>query len=220
MYTGGMNNSKKQRCPQGHLYSEENTYRNPQGHRECRQCRRLTKQRWAKKNPDRVKEQVARTYQNHLADRQTKMRAYYSENKVVLLAQMAEYRRDHPDEIRTANQLYKQLFPEKVKASEQATRAKKPEQYRIGYAIQRHKRRNAPGHCSPDQLQARIDFYGGKCWMCGAPWEHIDHVKPISKGGSNWPANLRPACEACNLRKSDQWPFPIPGWLAESPTKR
>jgi len=43
--------------------------------------------------------------------------------------------------------------------------------------------------------------------MCGAPWEHIDHVKPISKGGSNWPANLRPACEPCNLRKSDQWPY-------------
>lgn len=202
-----MNNSEKQRCPQGHLYSEENTYRNPQGHRECRQCRRLTKQRWARENPDRVKEQAARTYQNHLADRQTKMRAYYRENSVDASVRMAQYRRDHPEEIRTSRQLYKLLFPDRVKEQQRAAKAKNPERYRIGDAVQRHRRRSAPGHCTAEQLQARIDFFGSKCWMCGAPWEHIDHVIPLSKGGTNWPANLRPACSSCNLRKSDQWPF-------------
>jgi hypothetical protein len=34
-----------------------------------------------------------------------------------------------------------------------------------------------------------------------------DHVKPLARGGSNWPANLRPACKSCNSRKGARWPF-------------
>lgn len=66
---------------------------------------------------------------------------------------------------------------------------------------------DAPGDATAAQIAARIEYYGGRCWMCGAPWEHIDHVKPLSKGGSNWPANLRPACAPCNLRKKNRWPL-------------
>ena len=45
------------------------------------------------------------------------------------------------------------------------------------------------------------------CWMCGAEATEIDHVKPLSAGGSNWPANLRPACHPCNRAKSNHWPL-------------
>ncbi len=31
---------------------------------------------------------------------------------------------------------------------------------------------------------------------------HMDHIKPISLGGFDWPLNLTLACEACNLEKS------------------
>lgn len=64
-----------------------------------------------------------------------------------------------------------------------------------------------PGFCTPEQLIARIDYYANRCWMCGAPADQIDHVKPLAKGGSNWPSNLRPACGACNYSKSRKWPF-------------
>lgn len=33
-------NARKTRCPQGHEYTEENTYRYPDGRRECRVCHR------------------------------------------------------------------------------------------------------------------------------------------------------------------------------------
>ncbi|WP_209961193.1 HNH endonuclease signature motif containing protein [Micromonospora sp. HB375] len=63
------------------------------------------------------------------------------------------------------------------------------------------------GH-TQEQLEQRIAYYGGKCWICRvAPWEHIDHVKPLSKGGAHILANLRPSCASCNLGKSDKWPF-------------
>lgn len=69
------------------------------------------------------------------------------------------------------------------------------------------KKLGAAGICSKEQLQARIEFYGGRCWMCGAPYDAIDHVVPISKGGTNWPANLRPACKPCNSRKHNRSPW-------------
>jgi 5-methylcytosine-specific restriction endonuclease McrA len=39
------------------------------------------------------------------------------------------------------------------------------------------------------------------CTYCGAPSQHIDHIVPISRGGSHSIGNLTGACAACNLSK-------------------
>lgn len=65
----------------------------------------------------------------------------------------------------------------------------------------------AEGYATAEKIQARIDFYGGRCWVCAAPWEQIDHVKPLAKHGSGWPANLRPICKSCNASKKATWPY-------------
>jgi hypothetical protein len=49
---------------------------------------------------------------------------------------------------------------------------------------------------------------GLRCTFCGrsAPEVklHVDHIEPVSKGGSNEMDNLQALCEECNLAKSDQ----------------
>lgn len=55
------------------------------------------------------------------------------------------------------------------------------------------------------QVAERIALWGGRCYVCGAPWEAIDHVKPISKGGAHCLANLRPICGFHNNRKKNKW---------------
>jgi hypothetical protein len=65
----------------------------------------------------------------------------------------------------------------------------------------------ASGIATAQQIAARVAYYGGLCWICREPYEAIDHVKPLAKGGSNWPANLRPACRPCNSRKGARWPL-------------
>ena len=59
----------------------------------------------------------------------------------------------------------------------------------------------AKGKISAEQLQARVEFYGNRCAYCGGPYEHLDHVIPLARGGVHLPANIRPACEKCNLSK-------------------
>lgn len=61
---------------------------------------------------------------------------------------------------------------------------------------------------TPQQLVQRLSMFAG-CWMCGGQPETIDHVKPLAKGGPHLLANLRPACLACNSRKSDRWPLQV-----------
>jgi len=61
------------------------------------------------------------------------------------------------------------------------------------------------GDVTADGLLSRVAYYGEKCWMCGSPWEHMDHVKPLSAGGAHILANLRPACASCNSSKHSRW---------------
>ncbi len=61
------------------------------------------------------------------------------------------------------------------------------------------------GEVTASGLLSRVAYYGEKCWMCGSPWEHMDHVKPLSKGGAHILANLRPACASCNSSKHSRW---------------
>lgn len=60
-----------------------------------------------------------------------------------------------------------------------------------------------------EDLMFRLSMFAG-CWICGCDLSeglHIDHVKPLSKGGAHMLSNLRPACPTCNIRKGATWPF-------------
>jgi 5-methylcytosine-specific restriction endonuclease McrA len=77
-------------------------------------------------------------------------------------------------------------------------------------AIRRARKLAAPSvPYTPAQLKQRWDYYGGNCWMCGTPATETDHVKPLSKGGSDMLANCRPACRSCNASKRNTWPYRV-----------
>jgi 5-methylcytosine-specific restriction endonuclease McrA len=52
---------------------------------------------------------------------------------------------------------------------------------------------------------ARSALFGNQCWICRTVATARDHVKPISKGGPNLLANVRPICGPCNSAKHDLW---------------
>lgn len=42
---------------------------------------------------------------------------------------------------------------------------------------------------------------GRRCAYCSAPCQSVDHVIPLSRGGTSFEGNLVPACTACNQAK-------------------
>jgi len=62
-----------------------------------------------------------------------------------------------------------------------------------------------------------IDDYGSYCWWCGQgllPEKlTIEHLRPLSRGGSNSIENLRLACTQCNSKRGNSL-YP-PGWRKE-----
>ena len=51
-----------------------------------------------------------------------------------------------------------------------------------------------------DKIALRDNF---KCVYCGGDYEHLDHVIPKVKGGTNEVCNLVMSCARCNARKHD-----------------
>lgn len=109
--------------------------------------------------------------------------------------------RDHPVALGLCSGHYSQhrrlVFRDRVRDNE-----------RKQNRVKRARRASAPGYHSRHQLRQRFVFYGGLC-VCGVEldWNedprtwHWDHRIPLSKGGSEWPANYRPLCASCNLKK-------------------
>jgi len=48
-----------------------------------------------------------------------------------------------------------------------------------------------------------VQFYGGRCFYCGAVPKVLtrDHEIPVSRGGDDSIWNILPACQSCNSRK-------------------
>ena len=148
----------------------------------------------------------------------------YSDNPEKERARVAEWRRLNPEKIYR----YRKANPEKLKKSNADSskkwaegnadkvkqmsltwRTQNPSKVKAGHLRRRALEKGAEGaiYSTSKKLQWRIQMFSGRCWMCGSKASAIDHVKPLSKGGSHWPSNLRPACGSCNSRKGARWPY-------------
>lgn len=133
--------------------------------------------------------------------------AWAKANQEKTKAAAAKWRAANPDAHSALRAAYRAANAEHRNAVTRAWNRENRHRKRANAARRRALKAGAAGDATLEQILARVAYYGGRCWMCGDDYSHVDHVKPLSKGGSNWPANLRPACKPCNLRKSDQWPY-------------
>ena len=74
-------------------------------------------------------------------------------------------------------------------------------------AVSRRRAReiNAIGFFTAEQFQLKLIYWDFKCYLCGTKLNdnnvHAEHRIPLFRGGTNWIANIAPACANCNLRK-------------------
>ena len=111
---------------------------------------------------------------------------------------MRRYAEGHREELREYKAQWKRDNPESIRES------------RRSYKINRAARvRNNGGRHTKKQVLDLYNQQGGTCCWCKTSIEdkyHIDHIIPVSKGGSSNIDNLCLACPKCNQLKGDLLP--------------
>lgn len=96
-------------------------------------------------------------------------------------------------------------------------RARKRQEYKdhphrrvASHNARRAREKSADGKITAKQILKILESQKHKCVYCLACLKdgyEVDHITPISKGGTNWPSNIQCLCRACNRRKSAKDPI-------------
>ena len=172
--------------------------------------------RWRLNNPESAR---AASRRNDLKRRGT-LGAYLAATRDHRLKRNAEYRQCNQDRIKAYNAQYRLDNKDAQAVRVAKCYAAKSEHYRekgrlwkqanpdMVKAMQHNRRARILGNggkYTAKQWQALKAKYDYRCLMCQRQEPHIrltvDHVIPVSKGGSSDISNLEPLCKSCNSKK-------------------
>jgi 5-methylcytosine-specific restriction endonuclease McrA len=119
------------------------------------------------------------------------------------LLRRAGYRAD-PEKYRAAQNAWRKANPEAARRADRRKRERHPESVRVRNQRRRAVKRNAPvNDLTAAQWRAIKTAYGQRCAYCHRRRKlTMDHVVPLSKGGSHTASNVVPACGPCNSAKN------------------
>jgi 5-methylcytosine-specific restriction endonuclease McrA len=139
----------------------------------CLKCHKEISIAWQKKNPEHY----------HEYNRQ-----YVAEHAKQVYANLVRWRKNNPDKLHAQSRdWYRRNAPVLVMR-----------------CINRQKRIKNGDQISVEDWKNIKSFYGNKCLCCGRTSVklEIDHVIPLSLGGTHSIDNIQPLCRSCNARKN------------------
>ena len=159
----------------------------------CRQCHSEAAKIWHLKNREKSNENSLR---------------WAEENREKKKAYDQTYRTEHQKERYQYNQAWFAANPIKHREYLRKYKTNHPE---VGKAAT-HRRRalkvGAEGNHVPFDEKAQLKRQKSRCYYCQCKLTeyHVEHIVPLSRGGSDHPDNKVLACPSCNLSKQDKLP--------------
>jgi 5-methylcytosine-specific restriction endonuclease McrA len=170
-------------------------------HSICKECAATQKLEWVAHNRQRVN---------------TQNREYRLRHPEKDVERSKNWARNNPDKAKANKQRYILRHPAKVRQSKQNWERNNPDKKLANTRNRRARLKGATGKHTAEDVAKQFASQKGCCWHCGLPINgtfHVDHLIPVSRGGSNDARNIVISCPSCNLSKSDKLPHEWNGRL-------
>jgi 5-methylcytosine-specific restriction endonuclease McrA len=161
---------------------------------QCIACSRAQTYEWAAANPGRWDES---------------RQQWRDGNRDRISAQSNAWRKEHPEQRRTTLQLWRDANKEKHSEQRKSRRKAKPHVYRAHAENRRARKMAAGGSYTADQIERLFLLQRQKCVGCGVSikqYFEVDHIVPLTKGGSSDISNIQLLCKRCNRWKHAKSP--------------
>lgn len=187
------------------------------------------KSQWYARNKERLAAKAHERYIKHREEIREYNKAYRELNKAIIKERKATYVKENREAVLASKRRYakenKDIELARSNAWRQANRERfeerrarwnrdNPMKLRT-YAQNRiSRKKNAKGLLTEQSIKWRFDYYANSCYYCGVEGDlQVEHRIPLSRGGTNWPSNIVPACKTCNVRKNAKTETEYRQWL-------
>lgn len=183
------------------------------------------RQREYEKHAEKIKAKASEWYYANreralLASRQNVLRQrdyvlhrqkeWYHRNKRHVIEKAREYRLSNAEKCHAYNVAYRVANLERIKNSNKIYYQRNKQKYTEHAANRRARKRGAQGSYTRHDVARILETQKSRCIYCKTSLRngfHVDHIYPLSRGGTNSRENLQLLCRSCNSKKGAKHPI-------------
>lgn len=191
----------------------------------CNTCKLQQALAWKKRNQEHCKQYSQGWHLANADHSKAYRKRKYAENPQKELEKCHKWQRENAARMKATNKKWREANKErcqiiqlewraknidKVKENARQWRLKNLRRRAIDEAKRRALKRGCDGSHTIDDVKSLLEKQHFKCAWCNKSVRkeyHVDHIMPLSLGGSNDKRNIQILCPTCNIRKHANHPI-------------